>query len=129
MNYPVEQGMTPRIGAQFFINPEDTLEDCRKHFALMRRYGIRLVRLFILWDHVEPRPDEWHFERYDAIYSLAHTYQIQIVSTLTAEDPPCWFEEKPFYHHYADLNRSDLRKAAARYLSQVVSRYHSHPAH
>lgn len=129
MNYPVEQGMTPRVGAQFFINPEDTLEDCRKHFALMRCYGIRLVRLFILWDHVEPRPDEWHFERYDAIYSLAHTYQIQIVSTLTAEDPPRWFEEKPFYHHYADLNRSDLRKAAARYLSQVVSRYHSHPAH
>lgn len=24
MNYPVEQGMTPRVGAQFFINPEDT---------------------------------------------------------------------------------------------------------
>lgn len=41
MNYPVEQGMTPRIGAQFFINPED----CRKHFALMRRYGIRLLLL------------------------------------------------------------------------------------
>lgn len=45
MNYPVEQGMTPRIGAQFFINPEDTPEDCRKHFALMRRYGIRLLLL------------------------------------------------------------------------------------
>lgn len=45
MNYPVEQGMTPRIGAQFFINPEDTPEDFRKHFALMRRYGIRLLLL------------------------------------------------------------------------------------
>ena len=129
MNNPVEQNIVPRIGTQFFINTDDTIEDCRRHFALMHQNGIRLVRLFILWEHVEPRPEEWHFERYDEIYNLAATYQLKIVSTLTAEDPPHWFESKLYYHHYADLNRLDLKRAAAKYISHVVSRYHQHPAH
>lgn len=129
MEHAVEKGVCPRTGAQFFINPDDTMEDVQKHFRLMKEYGIRLVRLFILWDHVEPRPGQWEFERYDAVYELAARQGIQIVSTLTAEDPPGWLEEKIFYHHYADLNRNDLKEAAARYIEKVVSRYWRHPAH
>lgn len=128
-NTPVEKGFLPRIGAQFFCNPEDTQEDIEKHFSLMQQYGIRLMRLFILWDHVEPKPGEWNFSQYDALYDQAALHGIRIVSTLTAEDPPSWFEEKLFYHHYADLNRGDIKEAAARYIEKTVSRYYRHPAH
>lgn len=125
----VENDMVPRIGAQFFINPDDTIEDTQRHFELMQQHGIRLVRLFILWEHVEPRPGLWDFSRYDAVYDLAETYGIQMVSTLTAEDPPQWLEDKPFYHHYANLNCPDLKEASGRYIQATVKRYHSHPAH
>lgn len=125
----VEHGILPRIGAQFFINPDDTPLDTRKHFELMRQHGIRLVRLFVLWEHVEPRPGIWDFQRYDAVYDLAEEFGIRIVSTLTAEDPPQWYEDKPFYHHYANLNEPTLKAAASRYIAETVRRYCRHPAH
>lgn len=125
----VENGMLPRIGAQFFVNPEDSPEDVKKHFSLMEDYGIRLVRLFLLWDQVEKKPGEWDFSRYDFIYDEAQKHGIRIVATLTAEDPPAWFEKKVFYHHYTDLNRKEVKEAAAVYIEKTVSRYCSHPAH
>lgn len=129
MENAIEENFLPRIGAQFFINPDDTYEDTKKHFQLMNQYGIRMVRLFILWEHVEPKEACWDFSRYDAVYDLADEYNINIVSTLTCEDPPQWFEKKPFYHHYANLNDDRLKKYAARYIEKLVSRYHNHKAH
>ncbi|WMJ22419.1 beta-galactosidase [Paludicola sp. MB14-C6] len=128
MNREVEKGFLPRIGAQFFINADDTFEDTERHFALMKQYGIRMVRLFVLWEHIEPKEGIFTFERYDIAYDLAQKYDIKIVSTLTCEDPPQWFEEKPFYHHYSNLNDSRLKQYAAIYIEKLVSRYYNHPA-
>lgn len=129
MNKPVENGLVPRIGAQFFINPDDTPGDVEKHFEIMQKHGIRIVRLFILWEHVEPNQGEWDFGKYDIVYDTAHKYGVQIASTLTAEDPPQWLEVKPFYHHYTDLNNKDYLKLAAKYIKATVERYHKHKAH
>lgn len=129
MNTAIEKDTLPRMGAQFFINPDDTYEDTEKHFSLMKQYGIRLVRLFILWEHVEPKQGKWDFSRYDIVYDLAEKYQIKIVSTITAEDPPQWFEKKPFYHHYSNLNDTRLKQLASIYIQKLVSRYYHHPAH
>ena len=58
---------TPRIGAQFFVNPQDSTEDIIKHFDLMQEHGITLVRLFILWEHIEPDEGLWNFSNYDIL--------------------------------------------------------------
>lgn len=129
MSNAVEKDFLPRIGAQFFINPDDSFEDTQKHFQLMKQYGIRLVRLFVLWEHIEPKQGEWDFSRYDAVYDLAFEYGIKIVSTLTCEDPPQWFCEKPFYHHYSNLYDERLKELLAIYIDKLVSRYHKHKAH
>lgn len=31
MEHAVEKGVCPRMGAQFFINPDDTMKDVQKH--------------------------------------------------------------------------------------------------
>ena len=120
---------TPRIGAQFFVNPQDSTEDIIKHFDLMQEHGITLVRLFILWEHIEPEEGLWNFSNYDILYDLAAQRGIGILGTLTCEDPPNWFERKPFYHHYSNLNNPLLKTAAKKYINALVGRYSTHPAH
>lgn len=119
----------PQIGAQFFVNPQDSYEDLVKHFDLMQTHGISLVRLFILWEHIEPTQGIWNFTEYDRLYDLAAQRGMGILATLTCEDPPNWYERKPFYHHYSNLNDPVLKATAKKYIHALVNRYADHPAH
>jgi beta-galactosidase len=118
-----------RLGAEFFLNKTASEESVRKHFQLMQRYGITVVRIFVIWDDVERTPGVWTFERYDWIYDAARDSGIKIAATLCSEDPPGWAGLTPFYHHYTNLNDPKLREHAALYLEKVVTHYRNHPAH
>jgi beta-galactosidase len=117
-----------RIGTDFFLNRIETKETIHKHFQLMRKYGITIARIFIVWDDIERKPGEWNFEAYDWIYDAAAENNIKIAATLCSEDPPGWRKLTPFYHHRSNLNDPDVKKYAAGYLEKVVGRYKSHPA-
>ncbi len=124
-----EQDKAPFIGAQFFANLNESDEYVEQHFVLMKKMGIRLVRVFLLWAQVESAPDEWDFSLYDRIYNLAAKYELKVLTTLTCEDPPAYLSKKDFYHHHCNLNNPDLQKAAKTYIQKVVGRYAKHPAH
>ncbi len=47
-----------RIGAQIFLDPGHTKKEIEMHFARMKEVGLTLVRMFIIWDHVERRPGQ-----------------------------------------------------------------------
>ena len=125
----IERNLLPRIGTQFFINMDETDDEIAKHFQIMKEYGIKLVRLFVLWSHIEPKEDQWSFEKYDKAYNLAHLNGIKIISTLTVEDPPAWKNITPFYHHHTNLNDPSLKESAKVYIQKLVLRYKNHPAH
>lgn len=125
----VENGVVPRIGAQFFTNLNESDEMVERHFSMMRDNGIKLVRLFILWAQVEPKPGQWDFSLYDRAYDMAQKYGMQVFSTLTCEDPPAWTKKRPFYHHRVNLNNPVLKEMAAKYIKHTVTRYAAHPAH
>lgn len=124
-----EQNKLPCVGAQFFANLDESDEYVERHFALMEEMGLKLVRAFLLWAQVEPSPGEWDFSLYDRIYNLAAKYGLQVLTTLTCEDPPAYLSKKDFYHHHCNLNDPALQKAAKVYIQKVVERYAKHPAH
>lgn len=124
----VEEGVLPRIGAQFFTNVNETDEDVERHFAMMRDNGVKLVRLFVLWAQVEPSCGHWDFTLYDRAYRMAEKYGLQVFSTLTCEDPPAWTGLRPFYHHRVNLNDPILQERAAEYIRRTVTRYADSPA-
>jgi beta-galactosidase len=117
-----------RLGAEFFLNRTETKESVQKHFRIMREHGFTIARIFIIWHDIEPKRDEWHFERYDWVYDAAATNGIKIAATLCAEDPPGWMKLTVFYHLRADMNNPEYRQRAAVYLEKVVGHYKDHPA-
>jgi len=117
-----------RIGSEFFLDPSHSQEDINKHFARMREMGLSVVRMFIIWDHVERRPGQWHFEWYDRAYDAAAANGMRVLTTLCPEDPPGWMRRTPFWHAKLVLNTPELCQPAAEYLRRVVTRYKDHPA-
>jgi beta-galactosidase len=117
-----------RLGAEYFLNRNDTQESVRRHFQLMHHYGLTIARIFIIWDDIERQRDQWDLHRYDWIYDAAHESGIKIAATLCAEDPPGWMKLTPFYHHRMNLNDPALRERSAIYIQKVVGRYRNHLA-
>jgi beta-galactosidase len=117
-----------RIGAEFFLNPSETVAGVRRHFRLMRDSGLTLVRIFVIWNDIERQQGVWDFKRYDWLYDAAAGNGIKIVTTLCSEDPVGWAKDGPFYHNRTDLNDPAVRKRASEYIERVVNRYKAHPA-
>lgn len=117
-----------RIGAEFFIDPGYTNEEIKHHFVLMKEAGLKVVRLFIIWDHIERSPGKWDFALYDQAYAAAAENGLHILTTLCAEDPPGWTNLTPFYHSKLVLKTPEMRERATEYIRRVVLRYKDHPA-
>lgn len=117
------------LGTAFFVNRTETKEGIRKHFEFMKKCGLTVVRIYLIWDDVERKPGVWTFDSYDWAYDAAAAVGIKIAATLFAEDPPGWMNRTPFYHNPANLNEPYLRERASIYIEKVVNRYKSHPAH
>lgn len=125
----IEENILPRLGTEFFINKEESRNDWERHFKVMSENGIKIVRLFVLWAHIEPKKNIWDFSGYDDAYELAEQYGIEIVSTLTCEDPPGWMNQTPFYHNNTNLNSERVKIDAQEYIRQTVLRYKDKKAH
>jgi len=61
----------PRIGSQLFINRTDSPKQARVWVDQMDAVGLKVIRLFMLWDLVEPRKDQWTWEVFDAVFDQA----------------------------------------------------------
>lgn len=117
------------IGSQLFINQGDTPERVRELVGKMYENGLTLIRLFLLWDQLEPREGEWDFERYDTCFDAAQQLGLRVVPTLMAVSPPGWMRRTRGPQSVADLDDPEFWEGAARgYVRKVVGRYAAHPA-
>jgi hypothetical protein len=54
-----------------FINRTDSPKQARVWVDQMDAVGLKVIRLFMLWDLVEPRKDQWTWEVFDAVFDQA----------------------------------------------------------
>jgi len=119
---------SPMIGAQIWLESDQSAEEIEMTFASFAAEKLSLARLAIPWRTVEPRPDEWDFALYDAAFEVASRYQVKIAATLTAQSPP------PHRRQALAIKSGKLpstRQALAQadlYIEKVVQRYRDHPA-
>ena len=57
-------------------------KEIEKALKLMKAAGIGWVRVDFLWQDIEPKPDEFNFDKYDRIVELAAKYGINILGIL-----------------------------------------------
>lgn len=89
--------------------------------------GVKLVRVPVYWDQVEPKAGEYHFDDLDYQVKLAEQYNARLVLTMGLKAPrwpechqPGWVKE---------LNASDAAdNALLSYIEAAVLRYYNSPA-
>lgn len=116
------------LGSQLFINLEDTPARVRSWVRQMAQARLKLIRLFLIWDHLEPAPGQWRFDVYDAVFDEAAACGLQVVPTLMSVSPPGWMLRSGGVQSLANLEDPEILAAAERYLDAVVSHWAPHPA-
>lgn len=117
-----------RVGAQLFVNRHDTAEYVESQVRLMAESGFTLLRVFLVWDHLEPSEGAWHWDVYDRVFSAAARHGVGVVATLMAVSPPGWMRLTQGLQDVGDLDEPELWTRSLGYVSRVVRRWHSSPA-
>jgi hypothetical protein len=118
----------PCIGSQLFINKTMTPEEARGWVESMHRAGLKLIRLFIIWDHIEPAPGQWEFSVYDSVFDTAAELGMGVVPTLMSVSPPGWMLRTGGPQSLANLEDPEFLKLSEVYIRQVVAHWSGHPA-
>ena len=117
----------PRIGSQLFINRGDSASQAREWVDQMNDVGLRVIRLFMLWDLVEPKEGQWHWDVFDAVFDQAAKNDMGVVPTLWALTSPGWMRRVRSLQGIDDLTDKNFTDRAMDYIDQCVSRYAKHP--
>ncbi len=118
----------PCIGSQLFINKTTTPDEARDWVESMHRAGLKLIRLFVIWDHVEPSKGTWDFSTYDAVFDTAATCGMGVVPTLMSVSPPGWMLKTGGAQSVANLEDAAFLEQSGHYIETVVKHWAPHPA-
>ena len=116
------------LGSQYYVNTEETPEHVRAGIAAMARAGLKLVRIFLQWDHVELKDGRWDWSQYDALFDAAADGGLGVIVTLTAVHPPGWMKITFGPQDMGPLEDPNYWERAKDYIRRVVARYGMHPA-
>ena len=116
------------LGSQYYVNTGDSPAQIRAGIASMAQAGLKLVRIFLQWTHVEPRRGQWDWSQYDALFDAAAEGGLGVIITLTAIHPPGWMKISSARRIWARwMTRSTWNRRAIT-SRRVVARYGPHPA-
>lgn len=116
------------IGSQLYINKTDTDTHVRELVRKMQASGLEIIRLFMIWDILEPRCGEWNFSVYDACFDEAEKCGLAVVPTLMSVSPPGWMKLTKGSQDIADIDDGEIWESGLSYVRKVVSHYSLHPA-
>ena len=119
---------TVYLGSQYYVNTGDSPDQIRAGIGAMARAGLKLVRIFLQWTHVEPRRDQWDWTQYDALFAAAAEGGLGVIVTLTALHPPGWMKISFGPQDLGPLDDPVYMERAKDYVRRAAARYASHPA-
>ena len=116
------------LGSQIFVNRDDSPETIRTWVRRFDEAGLRVIRIFLFWDHVERREGVWDFTQYDALFDEAAARALSVVVTLMPVSPPGWMRLTGGVQDVGDLDDPVFWSRALDYVTRAARRYTSHPA-
>lgn len=119
-----------RLGAQLWVERDSTPREIDRLVCAASESGLGLLRIFLVWPWVEPEPDVWEFELYDAVFAAAAEYGLRVKATLAPNTGP-WHAGTPGFvqsTHVSLPSSGDQRQLIRRYVRACVLRYRHHPA-
>lgn len=117
-----------QVGSQLFINRHDTPERVAEMVGKMAAAKLSLIRIFLVWDHLEPREGVWRWEVYDRLFAEAERHGLRVIATLMAVSPPGWMRITGGLQDVCNLDDPAVWARCLQYLDRVVSHWKDAPA-
>lgn len=118
-----------KIGSQLFINHGDSPKRITELVRKMNENGLSLIRLFMIWDQLEPKENCWDFTSYDTCFDEAAKLNMKVIPTLMSVSPPGWMRMTKGPQSNGDLDDLTFWQGAAKnYVQKLVYRYQKHTA-
>ena len=139
------------IGTQYYRPPHPPREVWERDLQHIVDTGLTLIRIWIYWSQVQPRPDRWAWDDVDAFFDAAQAHGLRVLAQLMPDSMPYWFKD----HHpealFRDRNGDIVRTTAGgamavggapgpnydhpvaqaaggAFITRTVARYADHPA-
>ena len=81
-------------GAQYYRPPNPRDCDWEQDMNNMKKLGFNIVKIWAMWNCINPRENEYDFRDFDRLFELAQKNNLQVVVSLILENAPYWLREK-----------------------------------
>ena len=71
-----------QIGAQIWLNADDTYAQVDKQFAQLESLHMPLTRIFVMWNYIEQTDGSCNYKVYDYAFKAARVHKVKVVATL-----------------------------------------------
>lgn len=106
-------------GAQYYRKPNPARATHRFHLERIKHeLGFNIVRVWAMWNYVEPKPGEYDLEEVHEILSICDELVLTVLIQPSLESAPYWLERK----------HPEGRYVNARGMAQELSGNDNHPA-
>lgn len=104
----------------------------RMRFLVRKMYdcGLRLIRVYPYWAHIEETKGNYNLCAYDACFEEAEKLDMKIFFTFKPNSPPYWMNLTSSYNldDYPNLEEPEYFNQFLEYVKHVVNRYKNSPA-
>lgn len=139
------------IGTQYYRKPHPPQADWERDLDNITATGLTMVRIWLPWTQVNPRPGQWEWREIDGILDAAARRGLKVLVQLMPDGVPFWFKDEhpeallrdergnilyPIAHPgmgvggVPGLNFDEpiAQQALSEFFTRTVERYREHPA-
>ncbi|MHB8624796.1 MAG: beta-galactosidase [Aggregatilineales bacterium] len=81
------------IGTQYHRKPHPAKTEWARDLANVSATGLALIRVWITWSQVNPRPDQWDWDELDGVFDAAAKQGVKVCVQLMPDGIPFWFKD------------------------------------
>ncbi len=82
------------IGTQYHRPPHPKRSDWERDMDNIVASGLTLIRIWVYWSQVNPRPDQWRWSETDAFLDEAQKHGLRVLIQLMPDAMPYWFKDR-----------------------------------
>ena len=122
------------LGSMYWINPKYSLEGFREDMRRVKENRLSMLRIFIQWEYVEVRRNQFDFSIYDTFFQAAEEAGVKLMPTLLFYLPMHRLLEQEQNgnsdagRRFPCLDRPEIKDGIELFYSETVRRYRHSPA-
>ncbi len=118
------------LGGELCLRKNVTSAQMKEYVQSLYDYGMRLIRVYPYWAHIEETKGTYNLDAYDTCFSEASKLGMSIVFTFKPNSPPWWMRITSSYNldDYPHVDEPEYWDVFLNYVRHIVKRYKDSPA-